>query len=214
MATRMTRSGTERLRNQFKRIMFEVLGLHEEHPIIKALEKERLDSMIEITSLIEYVDTLDYYVSVPTEEGGMELRAQELSKAERGYLKILLSFMRYKEMSTYDDIESFEKREFDEYRTLIYDPTSNHQHQSTMTRSLPKNNHKSSEAEMFRKSIKKDRTAYPMLKEDRQWDKWNRSLKAVARRTTEPEMILSSGVRVLGLAMLLAVVPEAFANLE
>ena len=161
--------------------MFEVLGLHEEHPIIKALKKEKIDSMMEISSLIQYVDTLDYEVSVTNEEGGTETQMQELSKSEKGYLKILLSFMRYKEMSTYDDCESLEKRDFDEYRTIIYDPTSEHQHQPTMTRSLPRNNHKSSEAEMFMKSIKKDRTAYPTLKEDRQWDKWNRSLKAVAR---------------------------------
>ena len=108
--------------------MFGVLGLHEEHPIIKALKREKIDSMIEISSLIQYIDTLDYEVSVTTDEGGTEPQLQELSRSERGYLKILLSFIRYKEMFTYDDIESFEKRDFDEYRTLIYDPTSEHQH--------------------------------------------------------------------------------------
>ena len=118
---------------------------------------------------------------MPTEDGGMELKSQELSKGDRGYLKMLLSFMRYKDMFTYDDVENFDRREFDEYRTIIFDPSSEHQNQSTLTRSLPRSNHHSSEAELFRKSIKKDRTTYPTFKEDRQWDKWNRSVKAVAR---------------------------------
>ena len=89
--------------------MFEKLNLHEEHPIMKAFEKEWIDSMIDLTNLNGYIDTLDYDISVTTEEGGIELKAPELSRAERGYLKILLSFIRYKDMSTYDDIENFDK---------------------------------------------------------------------------------------------------------
>ena len=62
----------------------------------------------------------------------------------------------------------------------IYNPSKS-QTYSTSTNHTQKRNKASSSAESFRKSIKKDRNTYATFCKDRRWDKWNRSVKAIAR---------------------------------
>ena len=62
----------------------------------------------------------------------------------------------------------------------IYIP-SNNPTNITSNSTTNNRNKATSGAEAFRKSIKKDKSTYPTFREDRQWDKWNRSIKALAR---------------------------------
>ena len=126
MTMRITRSETERLRTQFKRVMFEELGLYEEHPLMKAFDKEGVNLIINLTNLKDYIDGLDYIMTVPTQDGGMEMKTFELTKGDRGYLKMILEYMRYKGISTYDDVKEFDGREFDVFRTTISSPSIEH----------------------------------------------------------------------------------------
>ena len=62
----------------------------------------------------------------------------------------------------------------------IYNPSNNPTY--TTSNNLPNNKKKATpSAEAFRISIKKDRSTYPIFREDRQWDKWNQPIKDLAR---------------------------------
>ena len=83
--------------------------------------------------------------------------------------------MRYYNNDTHEEIGNISMHDFDKFRLGIYNPSNN---PTYITSNNPPNNRNkaTSSAEAFRKSIKKDRNTYPIFREDRQWDKWNRSL--------------------------------------
>ena len=67
---------------------------------------------------------------------------------------------------------------FDEYRISAYNPDGPIVSQSSYILSRPTLNNK---ADHFRKSIKRDKSQYVTLREDKQWDKWQRSTIVTAR---------------------------------
>ena len=103
----------------------------------------------------------------------------ELSKGHKGWIKALLAFMRYYNIDSHEEIDNISMHDFDKFRMGIYNPSNNLTY--TSLNSPPYNRRKAiSSAEALRKSIKKDRSTYSIVREDRQWDKWNQPIKALA----------------------------------
>ena len=180
MASRTTRSVIEESRKQFDRILIDTLGLEEDSPIILALKEEFILTFNDLHTLTaQDIDTLSYTTDVEVDKE-LTIVSNKLSKGHRGWIKALLAFMRYYDIDSYEEINNISMHDFDKFRMGIYIPSNNPT--KITSNSTTNNRYKAtSGAEAFRKSIKKDRSTYPTFREDRQWDKWNRSIKALAR---------------------------------
>ena len=86
--------------------------------------------------------------------------------------------MRFYSLDTPEKMEAISLQEFNKFQMGAYNPLNNNQAYAPLYNQSPnKNKGSSSYCETFKKSIKMDRSTYPTLREDKQWDKWNRSIK-------------------------------------
>ena len=182
MAARGTRSVIEENRRQFERILTSEFGLESNHPIILTLKEESVLTFEDLPLLSpDDIDGLSYttYVEIDGENAAI---TNDLVKGHKGWIKALIAFMRYYSLDTPEKMDTVSLEDFNKFRMGIYSPINNNQ-TYTPFYNKPSNKNKGSlsYSETFKKSIKKDRSTYPTLREDKQWDKWNRSIKALAR---------------------------------
>ena len=87
-------------------------------------------------------------------------------------------------MDSEEDFENVYNNQFSTFRLSIYNPNSSQQTSSSTPTKLRNSHNKKGHTDAvahFKKNIKRDKTQYGILKEDKQWDSWNRSTKATAR---------------------------------
>ena len=78
--------------------------------------------------------------------------------------------MRYHGIDLYKGVEDISLHEFNKFRMGIYNPSDNQTYTLSTNQSNRPNKSKSN-AEAFKKSIKRDRSSYPTIREDKQCDK-------------------------------------------
>ena len=89
--------------------------------------------------------------------------------------------MRYYNFDTPEKMEAISIQQFNKFQMGAYNPINNNQMYASLYKPSPNKNKGSSlYSEFFKKSIKEDRNTYSTLREDKQWDKWNRSIKSLA----------------------------------
>ena len=125
-------------------------------------------------TLLQYIDSNGRKVS-PLEPLLLRLRAV---KAYYYYIKLTHGI----EQVDWEDENIVNGDDFDSFRISEYDPqgptnpnpkTSNIQGVSQNNNNNPRNDIKSLAAE-FRKGVKRDKSAYTVLKDERNWDAWKR----------------------------------------
>ena len=160
------------------------LGLEINHSIILTLKEESVLTFEDLPLLSpDDIDGLSYttYVEIDGENAAI---TNNLVKGHKGWIKALISFMRYYSLDSPEKMEAISLQDFNKFRMGTYNPINNNQTYTPFYNpSSNKNKGSLSYSETFKKSIKKDRSTYPTLREDKQWDKWNRSIKAFATYT-------------------------------
>ena len=112
-----------------------------------------------------------------------------LQRGGQGRVRVMQAYFRYLRENNIDDIMSLTMEDFNDYRMDIYDPNAS---QPSTTSSKTKKTNSSTPtrkpAEEFKKGIKRDKSHYIVLKENKQWDNWRRTTLATARSHTCEEV--------------------------
>ena len=129
------------------------------------------------------IDDLSYKATSEI-KGQITTSSNSLSKGNKGWIRALISFIKYLNMNSEEDFENIDINQFNTYRLSIYNPDNLlRSNSSTSTRSRNSSNQRGNNDSLtyFKQRIKRDKSQYGILKEDKQWDSWNRSTKATAR---------------------------------
>ena len=176
----MTRSVIEENRRLFEETLTITLGLTVDHPILLALSEESITTFNDLPMLSpEDIDDLSYTTYMEN-EGESTAIQNILSKGHKGWIKALIAFIRYHNIDSDEEIKLITLQEFNKFRLSKYDPTGMKAYTTNKTKTT-KGNKVLNSAEIFKKTIKRDKSHYTILREDKQWDKWNRSTIATAR---------------------------------
>jgi hypothetical protein len=157
---------------------------------MRSLKNEDIDHIGDLLSLQENdIDNLKFL-----EDDGTTLSV--LKAGHRGRLRCFCAFVRYRSaqsMPIGDTWTSITQEEFDEYLVSpAYDGTifgtsssvSNHDLPAAPGSTRPRD-----PVADFKKGIKRDPSQFPILKEDKQWDNWNRTTNAQGRAQDIAEVL-------------------------
>jgi hypothetical protein len=145
----------------------------------RALEKEKIINLLDI---ISYSD--DDFCKLLYQDS--TLTVQTLSKAESNRIKLLKGYINWRtyigqSVSTEDDWMAITDDQLIEFRitTTWFGITT--KGTSILTAPTPGTGTKQDLVSDFKKGIKHDMSYFPTLKQDKQWDNWNRATIAQAR---------------------------------
>jgi hypothetical protein len=148
-------------------------------PIGHALEKEKI---IDVLDIISYSDD-DFYELLYQDSTST---VQTLSKAESNRIKLLKGYINWRtyigqSVSTKDDWMAITADQLNEFciTTTWFGMTT--KGTSILTAPTPGTGTKQDLVSDFKKGIKRDMSYFPTLKQDKQWDNWNRATIARAR---------------------------------
>ena len=96
----------------------------------------------------------------------------------------LVAFIKYLNAESEIELEGINITTFKHYRINIYNPDA-HQSHDTNNKHVMKRNPKiktnKNDLILFKRHIKRDKYQYNILREDKQWDNWNRSTRVTAQ---------------------------------
>ena len=152
-----------------------IAGLKPDSDIVQALELYGLKSLPDLMDMERSdIDNLEYNDKAT----GMKT----LHRGGQGCVRVMQAYFRYLRENDIDDIMSLTMEHFNDYQMDIYDPNAT---QPSTTSSKAKKStastHTCQPAEDFKKGIKRDKSQYIVLKENKQWDNWRRTTLATAR---------------------------------
>ena len=158
----------------FKHILENILDDGVEGPIFQALTNAYIQSISDMMMLDEddiknltykYIDTTGTTSQVPLEMG------------RRGMIKAFKAYIRH--LGNDIIFDTIQEDDFDQFRIHTYNPDS----PTLPTRSdnIITNANNQKLIDDFCKGIKRDKSQYATLQEDKQWDNWYRSTLATAR---------------------------------
>ena len=180
-----TRSTIEESQRRFQHIMTEKLGLEIHSPIYQALSQENVNTLSDLATLSDKdIEEMEYTITMEDDEGQITTTRLKISKGNRGWIRSLIAFIKYYHMQSEEEFENVTLEEFNTFRLSKYDPDISSHTAPPIAQSQPpkrKKNDNTSSLLAFKKNIKRDKNQYTTLREDRQWDSWNRSTKAIAR---------------------------------
>ena len=161
-------------------VLRNVFGWDENSDVERAIIAEGRKSVPDLVSMSqEDLDELE--VSVVGEDNTTTTRV--LTRFERGLIESLQSFIIHRERignpMRIAHWRGLQSEEFDDYRASAGYITVR-----TNARLPPNNLSNSSTRDPvsdFKRGIKRDMSSYPLLKDEKQWDAWNRSVTAIAR---------------------------------
>ena len=186
---RATRAAARR--RTLLRVITDVLDLDESDDLISSLDEHQCRSIDDIIVLRDSdIDTL-----ATTNKDGT---SQCVPLFKRNLIKVLKSWNYHLLISEeikrvdWDNPTYVNQESFDEYRVSLYDPDNPARAMSrSVTKSPPgsiistTNNasnlgNKSSPAQDFRRGIKRDKTHYTVLKDEKQWTTWKNQTESTA----------------------------------
>ena len=158
----------------FTHILEVILADGKDGPISNALTNAYIRSIPDLMALQEAdINTLSY----ETKDSSGQPSQIPLEVGRRGMIRAFKAYVRHLDSDT--DLEQIQVDAFDHYRVHTYDPDSPIVPSTSKftTSNVPNQRI----IEDFRKGIKRDKSQYPVLREDKQWDNWHRSALATAR---------------------------------
>ena len=158
---------------KFNEMLKDMLDLSDDSEIHKSLSENYIDTLPDLMTMSEEdIKLLDY-----TDKNG---KKATLHRSRQALLRALRSFIRYNEERGITDYTTISNDDFNSYRIAIFDPGATLSAPSLpSTRKLP--NSSRPPVQEFKKTIKRDKSNYIPLTEDKQWDSWRRSTIATAR---------------------------------
>ena len=177
-----TRSATRKA--TFDRVLKDVMGIDDDDFLIKALDNEGIDSVPDLLTLTDdQIDNLAYV----DDDGNVK----SPSLANRNKLRILRAWNQHlqqvqgKRRIDWLDTTTVNEDEWDEYRIGIYvpqgvvlpNPAPSIPSVQTASPSVPTPRYTttSNPAADFRKGIKRDKTHYKEITDEKQWDDFKRN---------------------------------------
>ena len=151
-----------------------VAGLQSDNDIVKALNLYGLKSLPDLMDMERSdIDSLEYADSA----GDMK----PLHHGGQGCVRVMQAYFQYLRENGIDDIMSLTMENFNDYRMDIYDPNATQPSTTSSKAKRPTSStHTCQPAEDFKKGIKRDKSHYIVLKENKQWDHWRRTTLATA----------------------------------
>ena len=126
MVTCTTRSAIEEHWRQFSRVMIDVLGIEEDHPIMIALKGESISTFNDLHILTSQgINTLTYTIYIEMYDGESAAISNSLVKGHKGWLKALLAFTRYYDIDMYEQIDNISLHELNKFHMGIYNLCNN-----------------------------------------------------------------------------------------
>ena len=130
--------------------------------------------------------TIDNIQQVNCEEGSNVSTLTNMADSNKQMLRILVSYVNRREQEagmlfTYQEWMGLTPEDFHTFRSLEYNVPPRPQVQQPRVTTIDPYHEQKLELEVFKHSIKRDTTVYPTLREDQQWDTWNRSTLTLAR---------------------------------
>ena len=123
------------------------------------------------------IDPLEYIKN--DEEMSDNNHRETLARGHRGWIRVLIAFIRYCDFETETELEEITIDIFNNYRFKIYNPTITTDSSSNHTNKInTKGSH--NDGEYFKRGTKKDKSQYLVLKFDWQWDDWSRTTVSTA----------------------------------
>ena len=158
----------------FKHIIETVFGEPMDGELVKALHHFGISNHLSLMTMsdasierLEYPDDSDNKNKIQLHDGHKQL------------IRIFQDYVTHYDVEP-SDIIKITSDPFDYFRIKIYSPNTPI-NRNTTSSSSPSPSYSRSSAYDFRKSVKRDKTQYTMLKTDKQWDAWKRSTVATAR---------------------------------
>ena len=173
----------------FKHLMENVLVQASDSDLSKAMERDRIDSFPALMSMTkEEIETLTY--------AGGDGKSLLLHRSKQSLIRALKSFINYNQELGNNEYLDLTEEDFNTYRVESYNPDDPHKpFKSTATSSASRKGKPTSNnrppAEDFKKSIKRNKSDYTVLTQDKQWDDWLRSTRATAA-THDCDEVLNS----------------------
>ena len=158
----------------FKQILTIILDQKLDSDLCQSLSENYIHTLPDLMTMTETDISLLYYKN-------SELQKEVLHRSIQSLLRELRSFIRQNEEEGITDHTCVTNDDFNRFRIVSYDPSSTLT-ATTNQRNISKiTNNPCQPAEDFRRTIKRDKSHYKPLKENKQWDSWRRSTMATAR---------------------------------
>ena len=166
-------------RDAFRHILRDVLGCDTTTSLYKALIDNGYD--LNIASLQGISDEEIQGLSYPTSRTNDERRT--ILTSERSILRIWKAYLTWKhakgEPISSEQLSTVDPSEYDTFRFGPYLQTTLRTTNNPSDGGSTKQTY--TPAELFRKSVKRDTSVYPVLKNDAGWDNWHRITRAHAK---------------------------------
>jgi hypothetical protein len=161
-------------------IIITVMNQPEDGPIAKSLAAAQIDNVEDLGTLLEAdIENLSFIALVGADPTPM-------GPGQRGILRAFIAFIRHRaneDNPIGDNWNEIMREEFSMYRVgpslneTIFDSPSPSNPGTPTASSM----HARDAVADFKRGIKRDPSQFPILKDDKQWDGWNRSHIAQAR---------------------------------
>jgi hypothetical protein len=148
-------------------------------PFAKSLEAAGCDRIQDILGM-QSID-IDSLTVDSLSDDGKTITQIPMPLGRKGLLRAFISYIKYTQyQQTFTSYLVLTSDDFDDYRTTVYNPNQPFEAPPAVQSSKPLVGAHSSPVDDFRRGIKRDKSHYVVLKEDKQWDNWKRSTLATA----------------------------------
>ena len=174
-----TRTTIAEQQERFKKVIVDILQIPKDCPIIQAFDHESISTINNILMLNDVdIDPLEYIKN--DEEMSDNNHRETLARGHRGWIRVLIAFIRYCDFETEKELEEITIDIFNNYRLKIYNPMITTDSSTNHTNKInTKGSH--NDGEYFKRGTKRDKSQYPVLKFDWQWDDWIRTTVSTAK---------------------------------
>ena len=161
-----TRSTMEEAQRRFYTVLTETLGLDSQGPIMKSLQQEFILTISDLP-MLSSSDIDDMHYKTTSTEENMTIETQNpLSKGHKGWINAFIAFIKYYSIEDEDEINLISRKEFNKFPLNIDDPENRQNFTSSDTNHFRRK--KIGAADNFKKSIKRDKSQYNILRDDKQ----------------------------------------------
>ena len=189
------------------RILKDVFELEDDDLLVKAIEGQGFRSIDDLLALT--TDNIDGLTAPDTSGIGRT----QVPQYQKNLLKILKEWKFYLMSSgdvkkiDWDDLNLINSGSFDEFRAIDYDPDvslrlnfaqmSMQAVRTTGSKTGSQSSQQLTSVQEFRKGIKRDKSHYKPLKDEKQWDDWKRKTEATCKahrceKVLDPSYVPSS----------------------
>ena len=179
-----TRASIKESERIFQKVILGNLEEKSSGDIWQALQQDGIHTFADLGTLtFSDVDEMKNTISTETEQG-TQTSERPLTKGERGWIKALIAFIKHTDVVVEKDYEEkFTKDSFSYFRRvdLVVEPSLKDNTPKSSQKNPNQGYQTNQYLSQFKKNIKRDKSQYNSLNEDKQWDSWNRSTRATAR---------------------------------